>query len=62
MHDALWTLPMATGWAMIHAHLTAQGCGRKWAIPFGETTKEIAGWREGNALQPDQDEDDNLAL
>jgi hypothetical protein len=62
MHDALWTLPMATGWAMIHAHLSSQGIARKWAAQVGEITKEITGWRDGNPLQYDQDEDDNLAL
>jgi hypothetical protein len=53
---------MSVGWQLIHAHLVAEGCGRKWSVAaFGEELN-ITGWREGNAMSVDEEEEDQLGI
>ena len=48
---------MSVGWQLIHAHLVSEGCSRKWAVASFGDALNIAGWREGNAMEEFEDED-----
>ena len=53
---------MVEGWALIHAHLTANGCARKWASQIGENAANITAWRDNIPVQEDSEQDDDETL
>jgi hypothetical protein len=60
--EALHGVSLCIGWQLIHDYLVWEGCARKWSTPFNDNSLSLAGWRDGNPMDENIDEIDNLAI